>query len=176
MPTTYQPAPQTVIDQAQRLIEAHHARLMDAKVKIDFLFAHASVDDDTGDPTGPAIKVSGIPAWGYCRIINLRDRAKGMGDVEIAVDGDKWGSIDQEQQDAILDHELTHIALVKGKTDDLGRPKVKMRDHDWEFGTFDECAARHGAASYEVQMMRQMQRESPVYFQQEFEIVERSAA
>lgn len=174
--TTYQPAPETIIQQAKRIIEKYHVRLIDAGVRIDYLMAHASVDEKTGEPVGPAIRGGGVPAWGYCRIINLRDRAKGMGDVEIALDGDHWNNIDQEQQDAIIDHELTHIKIADGKVDDLGRPKIRMRDHDYDVGWFVEVAARHGAHSIEVKQAREIKDESPILFQPELQLVKEVAA
>lgn len=35
-------------------------------------------------------KHHGVKAAGLCRIVNLKDRVKGLGDVEILIDGDWW--------------------------------------------------------------------------------------
>lgn len=36
------------------------------------------------------------------------------------------------------------------KTDDVGRPKLKMRLHDWQMGGFREIAQRYGSDALEV--------------------------
>jgi hypothetical protein len=126
---------------------------LDARVRIDFLFAYADRDDE-GEPTGFAILVHGVRAYGQCRIVNLRDRAKGNCDTEIVLDHDYWESVCEERQRALLDHELHHILVLANKsgvakTDDLCRPKLKLRKHDHQFGWFDIVAKRNGEASIE---------------------------
>ena len=175
MSSTYERAPGSIRAQAQELIDKYHSRLNDAGVKIDYLFARAARDDN-GDPVGSAIpEKSGFACPAYCRKLTMKDRCIRGFDVEIVLDGDEWGNWDKEYQDALLDHELTHIAVGKG-VDDCGRPNIKMRDHDWELGVFDEVARRHGEHSFEMREMRKMQRESPVYFQTELSIVKEVAA
>jgi hypothetical protein len=51
---------------------------------------------------------------------------------------------------------LFHIAVRRDrdgaiKSDDGGRPKLKLRKHDFEIGGFVEIAKRHGPESLEVQ-------------------------
>jgi hypothetical protein len=166
MSTIYEKAPEYVVALAREVMGQYHQRLIDAEVRIDFLFGRASLDEN-GNTTGPALRIGGHRVDGYCRIISLRDRVKGNGDAEIAVDGDDWGDWDEDYQRALLDHELTHIELVVKNgvllRDDAHRPKLRCRSHDWEFGFFDEVARRHGPASYELRALQQMRRESPVY-------------
>lgn len=138
----------------QRLLEKYHGELVSAGVTFELMFAHAKTNKN-GDPVGPAIKHGGYAAAAVVRVISLKDRAKGLGDVEIVVDGDRWDEWPEDTQDSILDHELEHVDLVPGKEgeikrDDLGRPCVRMRLHDRQFGWFDVIAHRHGAASVEV--------------------------
>jgi hypothetical protein len=181
MPTLYEKAPETVYKQAQELVRQYHPGIEEAGVKVDYLFAFAPADD-TGEPTGPAIKWRGLAAYGLCRILSLKDRAMGRGDAEIILDGDKWKDWDPERQNALIDHELTHISIVtnqKGaiQTDDLTRPKLKLRKHDFEVGWFHSIAQRHGAHSFEVEQAKRLQSEAgEFYFQPELRLVEGRAA
>lgn len=78
----------------------------------------------------------------------------GRGDAEISLDGDWWRTASEEERRALLDHELHHIAPELNQnsqpiTDDIGRPKIHMRKHDFQFGWFTIIAERHGLASAE---------------------------
>lgn len=155
--STYRKAPE-LEPIAQPLLDKYYREVLDVKTRIDFLFAYGPVNDD-GETTGPAIKHHGVQAIGLCRIIGQRDRAKGMGDIEVTVDGDWWQTASIDQQVALLDHELNHIQLKRDQAgcivfDDLGRPKIKMRQHDHDYGWFDVIAKRHGTASVEVRQAR----------------------
>jgi len=79
--------------------------------------------------------------------------------VEILIDGDWWEAAPEKEQLAVLDHEFTHIA-VSSDDDDLGRPKIELRYHDYEFGWFRSVAERHGKASQECQQMAAIVEES----------------
>lgn len=141
-----------------------HKPLLDRKVRIDVLFAYGDRDEVTGELKGPAIKHHGVQALGICRKVSLKDRTKGMGDVEIVLDGDHWDNeATEKQQRAILDHELHHIFALDDN-DDLGRPKIKLRKHDYQFGWFKIIAERHGEASVERQQARTMAEQSGQIF------------
>lgn len=149
MPKTFEPAPPTVKARANALIE-RHAGLHDlwkCELRIDYLFA----TNDTGD----AVSHRGYPALAVVRIVNLKDRTKGMGDAEITIDAAKYIKMTERQQDALLHHELHHLIIVgddegKVKLDDQGRPKLKMRKHDYDFGWFTDIAELYGLDSPEV--------------------------
>ena len=73
----------------------------------------------------------------------------------IIINGEAWKEFTDEQQTALLDHELTHLMPKKNKdgdlvTDDLGRPVFKIKPHDFELSWFSEVARRHGKAAIEV--------------------------
>lgn len=138
---------QRMADQLLQEFETHHP-LRACGVRIDFLFAHADIDQKTGLAKNDAIRHRGRKALGLCRKIKLKDRAKGMGDAEIILDGDWWASVTEAEQRAVLDHELHHLAYT-GEKDDLGRPKLVLREHDFEAGWFTVIAARHGVNSQE---------------------------
>jgi Putative phage metallopeptidase len=131
----------------QSLIDKHYPDINQADLTIDYLLV--------SNGEGQAIMHHGYPALGLCRIVSLKDRAKGMADVEIQLDHRAWTGMTKEQKAALLDHELNHVIIVRGDeneilTDDLNRPKVKMRKHDFQFGWFTAIADRHGMNSPEV--------------------------
>lgn len=153
---TYQKAPaEAVKTMAEVLCKFEsHKPLIEAKVTIDLLFAYCDRDDDTGKPKNAALMLNGYPCLGVARIVNLKDRVKGLADAEICIDGDWWTEKAQEgQKVALLDHELYHIALKTRKEllqfDDHGRPKLRMRKHDIQVGWFAVVAERNGADSME---------------------------
>lgn len=165
----YSKCDQEVIDIMQEMMHRYHHELEECGVTIDLLFAYAKVNA-AGDKVGPAVTLHGYACAAKVRKIGLKDRAKGMADAEIIVDGDRWSDWSETQRQALLDHELTHLELATDKTgavkrDDLNRPVLKMRKHDFEFGWFDCIAERHGAASFEVQQATTlMQASGQLYF------------
>lgn len=151
---TYEPADSQVIDMAQEILTRFesHKPLIDNRVKFDLVFAHPTVDEN-GEAHGDAIKKNGVKALGLCRVINLKDRTMGRGDVEILLDYDWWQDASEKEQEALLDHELHHaeVKMKDGqpKRDNLGRPLIRLRKHDVEIGWFDLIALRHGRNSQE---------------------------
>ena len=151
---TFQKCPAAVIEMANGILVEYdtHKPLLDARVKIDLVFAFSDKDDD-GNPTNDALKKNGVKALGITRKIPLKDRVLGRGDAEIALDGDWWKEAPKEQQLALLDHELHHLSLKIDKRglvrDDIGRPIIVLRKHDYEFGFFNVIAQRHGQHSQE---------------------------
>ena len=155
MSTTYERAPKEVDRLAKELIEEHkeHEMLKDYKVKIDFVFAYSS------EAFIPALKHNGVKALGIARRLGLKDRAMGRGDAEIAIDGDWWKEATDLERRALLDHELYHLDVNTSGVnfkDDLGRPKLYLRPHDYEFGFFKHIARRYGLASQERQQAKKM--------------------
>lgn len=138
-----------------RMMERYHPQLRDAGVTVECLFAFA-LTDDNGDKVGAAVKLHGYTCKAVVRVLSLKDRTVGRGDVEVLIDGDNWPTWSDEEKDALLDHELEHVELRTDKDgviirDDLDRPKLRLRKHDHQFGWFDSIARRHGRASSEVQ-------------------------
>lgn len=136
-----------------------HALLVKAGVTIDFLFAHAKVDESSNEPIGFALKHHGYRALGICRKLSLKDRAAGRSDAEIVIDGDWWRDAGDEEREALLDHELHHMAVCVNDSDavlrdDLGRPRLNIRKHDFQVGWFHVIAERHNKWSIERQQAR----------------------
>ncbi len=164
MPTTYRRCDQTVSDLASELLCRYesHKPLVEARVRIDLVFALPDLDDN-GTPLNAALKKNGVKALGICRKLGLKDRALGRGDAEIAIDHYWWTqTASEEMRRALLDHELHHIAVVMQKDsgrprlEEDGRPKLRLRKHDFEFGWFNIIAARHGEHSQERIRARQI--------------------
>lgn len=155
---TYQRCPESVNQLANEILCQYedHRPLLDAKVKIDFMFAYADIDDKTKEPINNALSKNGVKALAIARKLSLKDRAMGRGDAEIALDHDYWEDAGEKERRAILDHELHHFAVKMNrqgvvKRDDLNRPKLEIRHHDHDFGWFDIIAKRHGEFSQERQ-------------------------
>lgn len=130
-----------------------HMPLINAKTTIDFVFAYSEKDEKTGNPINDALTHNGYKVIGIAKAVPLKDRALGRSDAEIALDGDWWGDATDQQQRALLDHELHHLEVKIDKRgivkDDLGRAVIKIRKHDYDFGWFNIIAKRHGGASIE---------------------------
>jgi len=146
------------------LMRMHHRDLITAGVRLDLVFV--SEEDEDGEIT-PALNHHGAPAYATVRKRSPKDKALGAGDAEIAIDLASWLRLTPEQRDAVLDHELTHLVAVPdavgddgrmtiAKTGPDGRPKLRMRHHDFQFGWFSEVAQRHGAASIEQVQAREI--------------------
>lgn len=150
MGKTYDIAPPEVFDRLKRLLAKYHSELVEVTIRIDLLMASTDSED------AHAVTHGGYPAYAVVRITNAKERAKDCGDAEIVIDRDEYESMSDAQRDALLDHELYHLQVVRNKLgnpklDDHGRPKLKLRKHDYQVGHFIEIARRHGRASVEVQ-------------------------
>jgi hypothetical protein len=155
MPKTYRIAPQEVVDLLESTRQKYHDERL-KRIKIGTIFAHAPVDEKTGQIKGTAIKGhAGAPAAACVKVVPLKDRLTKGYDVELLIDGDSWPKKTESQKIALLDHELTHIRPT-GNTDDLMRPKIKMRDEDFIVWGFIEVAQRHGMAAVECQSVKHL--------------------
>lgn len=154
MPAKYTPCPKAIHEQAYAILKEHHADLHAAGVTVDLIFAYAG-ENDAGEKIGPALKLGGYACAGIASKVPLLGRVMGRADVQVLLDGDKWEELHEDQQTALIDHEITHFALAKdseGGTilDTHGRPKIKMKLHDFDFGWFTSIAERYKEASGEV--------------------------
>lgn len=153
MSKTYDNAPDEVIEKVNDLLELYHPKLKEAGVTIHILQAHS-----TG---GDAVTVGGYAALACISITSLKNRVKGMKDVEIIIDAERYDELTEPQQIALLDHELHHLEIDPDegggcKRDDASRPKLVMRRHDVQFGWFTVIAERHGANSPEQMQAKKL--------------------
>lgn len=119
-------------------------------------------------------QAAAVAALATVKINPLKARVLGSGDALVMIDGDRWMDFEEPEQRAILDHELTHLELVYDddgelpeaaieaaeanptkerprpiRLDDEGRPRLRIRLHDHQFGWFDDVVARHGRQAVE---------------------------
>jgi hypothetical protein len=157
---------QTLFDE---VLEEHHQELIAIGVSFDILIGYAPKNDE-GERTGPALKIHGLPTNSMSGIVNLKNRVKGNADAEIILDGDTWPTLQDDQKKAILDRALEYFVVARNIDGEVimdthGRPKLKMRQPDWNFSLFNSIAARHGAASPEVETMKSFAKtQSETYF------------
>lgn len=163
MATTYERAGESITGVVDLMMQKYHHDLQSLEVKVDVLMAR--------NAEGDAVTLGGYPCQAKVRVIGLKDRAAGRGDAEIIIDELNWDGLTSKQRDALIDHELEHLEPVinpknnKPKRDDLDRPKLKIKKHDWQIGWFDSIAKRHGDHSAEKQQAFALQAESgQLYF------------
>lgn len=109
------------------------------------------------------LRLHGYPAHAIIKVNGLKDRAAGLADCRLLIDGRGWEDWSQQQRVALIDHELRHLELVKDreghvKTDDCARPRLRVRPHDWQIGGFDDVVQRHGIEAFEAQSFRDLHR------------------
>lgn len=169
MSTIYERCPDEVRFMAAALLctQPEHKPLVDNKVTIDYLFATAEEDVD-GNPKGYALKLHGVKSLAICRRNTLKARALGLSDAEICIDKEWWEGANEKEQAALLDHELYHLEVKETEEgvqkDDLGRPKLNIRKHDYQFGWFNHIAKRHGIHSQERKQAAQLMDDAGQYY------------
>lgn len=150
-----------VSDLVTQVMAEYHADLDNAGVTVGLLAQWPSEGEtDADDPGGSCLKLHGYPCAAVVKITPYRQRVQGVADAVITLDGGTWKGLARAEKVALIDHELTHLELARDedghvKTDDAGRPKLKMRLHDVQAGWFVDIARRHGAASFEVKQARE---------------------
>jgi hypothetical protein len=162
---TYDKAPPDVHTRVKDLIAKYHPELTELAVTVDLLMV------STDSETAPALTHGGYPAQAVVRRTNSKERVHGRADAEIVIDRDNYNGLSDAECDALLDHELYHLMpIIDKKTgawkrDEHGRPKIKMRKHDFEVGWFHTIARRHGEASAEIKQSRMLLAETgQLYF------------
>ncbi len=166
MGKTYTTAPAALAKHVQETMERFHPELAKYEVTATLLCVSAARDEN-GMAKGPALLLHGYPCRATIKINSLKDRAAGLGDCTITFDGDEWENWTEPELIAVIDHELMHIELKgeDGETDDAGRPKLKMRLHDFDHGGFEEVAKRHRENATEWQAFAKTAK----WFQQSFQ-------
>lgn len=154
-------ADETVHQMAKEVLTLHHPelRLPDGHVKLCIMMA--SSDREDGEPP---VKNQGYPCYAVISVIPYKQRVDKRADAEIIIDKDRWvNDLTEPQQRALLDHEITHLEIQTDdmgmvKTDDTGRPKLKLKLHDWQIGGFRSIAMRYGSDALEVIEARKFQK------------------
>lgn len=139
------------------VMKKYHGDLMDAGVTVGLLYAHAKRDKND-EPKGPALKWAGSAAAAVVKINSLKDRVQGEPDATVVIDGDRWPEWSEKRRVALLDHEIFHLELQRDdegaiKLDDASRPKLRLRPHDLQLGTFDIISERHREHAIDTEML-----------------------
>lgn len=142
MATVYEKADAEVNDLVASIIKKHYPLLKEAGVTVQVLMA--------SNDKAPPVMLHGRECYATIRSTKLKERVVGQKDTEMLIDQKKYDKLPPQSKAALIDHELQHIGLT-GKFDDIGRPKISMRHHDWEIAGFKVIAERHGDFAIEVQ-------------------------
>lgn len=158
MATYYELAGEPVVQLLEKATRDWHPELAEAGVKVGILMA--SADDDK-----PAVRHGGHGAFACISVVSYKDHITKQYDAEMLIDQDKWNLMNAARKLALLDHELSHLALKTKKVkrakrdfdpptiverDALGRPKLVLRKGDWDVGDgFRDVVARHGGDAIE---------------------------
>jgi len=165
MTKTYQQADQTILDSITEIIREHHTLLDASDATFEVLFVS---DIDKDGEIHQALACHGYPAAATVKIHSLPLRALGLGDFLITVDAATWASLSTAERTALLDHELCHVEAIENdgdfEHDDLGRPKLRLRKHDWQLGGFVGIAKRHHNRALEVQAVKRCKTEGGQFF------------
>ena len=134
-------------ERMDKLIDQHHPHLKDAKIALAWMYGKKE-DTDGRLVLGRAKKGSDL------------DRELNEFDFVIMLNHEAWnmGSFTEEQQLALLDHELCHCQVsidTSGelKKDEKGRIVYRSRKHDVE--EFSEIVARHGMWKRDLEQFAQ---------------------
>ncbi|MTV47743.1 hypothetical protein GJ688_01940 [Heliobacillus mobilis] len=130
----FEDAPE-VQDIARDLIEKHHGRLVEAKIKYLFRFGNWEVKGNT--------------IYGRAQKNSTKDKYLTGFDFVILINGGVWVHLTEEQQEALVDHELCHCTRSE---DSFGNPIWGIRDHD--FTGFAAEVRRHGLWSTDLQLLK----------------------
>lgn len=169
---TFARAPSTLNSRVESVLKRWHADDLYVKkfeVNVETLLAYGP-RNKKGQETGPAIVIHGREAYACIRITSLEERVAGRADAVMWIDGDRYKRWKPEILEAIIDHELQHLELrLNPKTDepmcdDCGRPILKIREHDYQFGWFTVIAERHKSNAVEVIQAAQIAEQRQLYF------------
>lgn len=162
MPTTLSkpPADDWVYVALNKVMRAWHKKLHEADVNVGVLFAESETDD-------APMKKGGFKVIACIRVVPTEMRGLGAADALLKITKSDWEDMDVATQYALLDHELSHLALkhftleadeenpeIKRVTncdrDEFARPKLKTVRGDWMGGDgFKAVVERHGADAIE---------------------------
>lgn len=143
-----------------QLIRLYHSDMDSIAARVDVLFCFRAEEGEE-----PALSKDGNRIPGISKVISLKDRVKGMGDVEILIDGDAWGAMSDKEKAALLDHQLECFEAKRDKEgdfilDDIDRPTFRIRPHDRVVRFYDTVAQRHRSDSMEVKQLQRLFAES----------------
>lgn len=168
MATTFQTAGKGVDDIIARVMRQYHEELTKEGVTIHAIFA-ARINKHGEEFR--ALKKDGHNVAAKIQITSLQDRTRNIADAKLTIDRKAWNSMHDNMKLALVDHELAHLKVAHSrptkrngyddspKRDDLNRPMLKIRPHDWVLTGFADVAKRHGESSVEIASLTQFRHE-----------------
>ncbi len=149
---SYTVCPKSITERTVALLKKYWPLHHKLGLTVDHLFV-------SHDGDGPALKLGGYACAGIIRKTSVKERAAGRADAEMVLDEERFTTMTPRQQEALLHHELNHLVVAldgkgKPKVDATGRPVLKIRLHDQQFGWFDDTARLYGEDSFEVRQAR----------------------
>lgn len=156
--TAYEKASPVIHDLVKKVMADHHTDLLDCDVEIAILVVRKISEDGEAFH---ALKHHGAEAAAKISLVPARRRLLVDHDLELVVDGLTWDNIPAPSREALLDHELTHVVVQKDKngqpkTDDIGRPRLKLRPDDYAINGFFAVIERHGNFALEAQSVKRI--------------------
>lgn len=150
MPVTYQRARDNVEGIVDELIDLYHAHLKEVDLSVGVRFAFPDAEEE--EEPGPAVKWNGFPCLFSVKKVPLEYRMWGVRDVVITVDHSQWEDMGDDRQRAALDEALSYVAVAKDKdgnvkSDDCGRPVLKINLPSWFLTGNVAVLSRHGEAA-----------------------------
>ncbi len=159
MSTTYVEAGPEVYELVSSVLAEHFSVIasIDPYPEIEVLMAE-------GDKGKPAIRSHGHACAGKIKLPKPEERAadQGVPDVRIFLDRNRWDKLSVRRRQALLHHELSHLAIRydkrsgEVKRDDYGRPRLRLKLDDWMLTGFRDTAELFGEDSLDVQLLRKV--------------------
>lgn len=141
------------------VIEKHHRTLNEGHVSFSLMFVYAAKDDD-GNPKGAAITERGKPADYTVKVTPVEMRVRGMSDVMVSIDGDRWDDKSEDEQTAIFDRLCESMFVEIGKdeartvkSDAADRPVISRREPDLVVVGYSAVMKRNGRFSPEQEVI-----------------------
>jgi len=130
-----------VLERVERMRARYHSELDDFEATINVLWIDRRTDEDGEWVDGPLLTHNGYSALATIRKTPERDRLLGVADAILSINGEFYRDLDDAGRDALIDHELEHLEIARRNNDevlwdDAGRPKLRLRKHDWQLGGF----------------------------------------
>ena len=144
------------------LTEERYQFIKDYEVNVIMFFKYGKRDRD-GVLKKPALVKNGVPCAAQIRVISPFNRQTDNYDVKIIIDGDNWRDLTKEEKIAIIDHELTHLSIVRDRegepvmiNEESDKVKLKLIRDDIQMWGFNDIMIRHGANSQELQILQHL--------------------
>jgi hypothetical protein len=136
------------------VISTYHGDLVRSDVKVKLLFVGSKLDEN-GDPKGPALKMHGVACAAQIKVQKNIDKYLTGYHAVVRVDMDMWDDYNENRRKALLDHELSHLVVVKDqngnvKMDEEGNIKIKCRPDDYTINGFYHLIQRHAGDAIEA--------------------------